>query len=79
MSTLCHHPEMGSAFEYNKVHQVIYLYERLSFSSVEVQMFSAVANYSKCLNCTLGSHLQLMANIPCLLAPHLCLRPCHGL
>jgi len=27
----CHHPEMGSAFEYSKVHQVIYLCERLSF------------------------------------------------
>ena len=40
------------------------------FGSVEVEMFSALANYSKCLNCTLGFYLQLMANIPCLLATH---------
>jgi hypothetical protein len=34
-------------------------------------MFSALANYSKCLNSTLGFYLQLLTNIPCLLAPHL--------
>jgi len=41
------------------------------FSGVEVQMFSALANYSKCLNSTLGFYLHLVANIPCLLAPYL--------